>query len=66
LKDKGVSVKLSELTVELKERDERDSTRSVSPLVAAEDAIVIDTTDLDIEQVCSRVTQLVEQRLLKV
>jgi cytidylate kinase len=35
-------------------------------LVAAEDAIVIDTTDLDIEQVCGRVMQLVEQRLLKV
>lgn len=66
LKDKGVSVNLSELTVELQERDERDSTRSVSPLIAAEDAIVIDTTELDIEQVCSRVMQLVEQRLLKV
>jgi len=62
LKDKGVSANLSQLTVELQERDERDSTRSASPLLAADDAIVIDTSDLSIDQVCSQVMQLVEQR----
>lgn len=65
LKDKGIDANLSQLTVELQERDERDSTRSASPLLAADDAIVIDTTNLDIEQVCGSVMQLVEQRSLK-
>jgi len=62
LKDKGVSANLSQLTVELKERDERDSTRSASPLLAADDAIIIDTSDLSIDEVCKKVMQLVEQR----
>lgn len=62
LKDKGVSANLSQLTAELLERDERDSTRSASPLVAADDAITIDTSDLSIDQVCEQVMQLVEQR----
>ena len=62
LKDKGVSANLSQLTVELQERDERDSTRSASPLLAADDAITIDTSDLSIDQVCKQVMQLVEQR----
>lgn len=65
LKDKEIDANLSQLTVELQERDERDSTRSASPLLAADDAIVIDTTNLDIEQVCGSVMQLVEQRSLK-
>jgi cytidylate kinase len=62
LKDKGIDANLSQLTVELLERDERDSTRSASPLLAADDAIVIDTSDLSIDQVCAQVMQLVEQR----
>lgn len=62
LKDKGVSANLSQLTVELQERDERDSTRSASPLLAADDAIVIDTSILSIDEVCAQVMQLVEQR----
>lgn len=62
LKDKGIDANLSQLTVELRERDERDSTRSASPLLAADDAIVIDTTSLDIDQVYSKVMRFVEQR----
>jgi cytidylate kinase len=40
---------------ELKERDERDSKREVSPLVPAEDALVLDTTDLSIDEVVEEV-----------
>jgi cytidylate kinase len=40
------------------ERDERDTTREASPLVAAEDAIEVDTTGMSIEQVVSRITEL--------
>jgi len=62
LKDKRINAKLSQLTVELQERDERDSTRSASPLLAADDAIVIDTSVLSIDEVCNQVMQLVAQR----
>jgi len=43
---------------DLKERDRRDSERTISPLKPAEDAIVIDTTDLTIEQVVAQVLDL--------
>ena len=54
LKDKGIGATLSQTTVELKERDGRDSTRSASPLLAADDAIVIDTTNLAIGRASCR------------
>ncbi len=62
LKDKGIDANLPELVIELEERDKRDSTREVSPLVAAEDAVTIDTTDLGIEEVFSEVMRLVTSR----
>jgi len=43
-------------------RDERDSTRADSPLAIAEDAIVIDTTELDIEQVFARMLEVIRER----
>jgi len=47
----GIYVKLSELAVEIANRDERDSTRTTAPLIAATDAVTIDTTNLSIEKV---------------
>lgn len=43
-------------------RDERDSTRADSPLAIADDAIVIDTTDLSIEDVFARMLQAIRER----
>jgi cytidylate kinase len=43
-------------------RDERDSTRADSPLRIAEDAVVIDTTELNIEQVFARMLEVVRER----
>ena len=60
--DKGIDVTLSGLFRDIQARDERDSTRSVSPLRPAEDAVTVDTTSLDIDQVVQRVLALVEQR----
>ncbi len=54
---KGESVSLPRLLEDIKERDARDSSRSVSPLVPAEDAIVIDSTATPIEQVFDEVMQ---------
>jgi CMP/dCMP kinase len=52
------------MAAELRERDRRDRTRAASPLVAAEDAVVIDSTSLSEDQVLSQIEQLVEQRLV--
>jgi cytidylate kinase len=44
-------------------RDQRDRSRAVSPLVPASDAVVLDTTNLSVDEVVSRVEELVRQRL---
>lgn len=55
LMDKGINVNLSDLILELEERDKRDKERTIAPLRPAEDAICIDTDKLTIEQVVERV-----------
>ena len=64
LKDKGSGVSLSALSREITERDARDSTRAVAPLIPAPDAEVIDSTGLSIETVVGRVLQLGGRRSL--
>lgn len=51
LQQKGETVNLAELVKTIKERDERDANRAIAPLVPAAGALVIDSTDLNIEQV---------------
>ena len=53
--NKGVSVNLRALLQDIASRDERDANRKVSPLKPADDAVVIDTTSLTIEQVLNKV-----------
>lgn len=65
LKEQGVSGNLSTLLREIAERDERDASRAVAPLVPAEDAEVIDTTGLAIDAVVRKVMALVERRLAR-
>ncbi len=55
LKNKGLSVNLRDLLASIQERDERDRGRAASPLVPAQDAILIDSTDLSIDEVLERV-----------
>src|SRR6266446_1247751 len=50
------------MAAELRERDRRDRTRAASPLVAASDAVVIDSTKLSEDEVLDRIEELVEQR----
>ena len=59
---KGESVNLPRLLEDIQERDARDSSRAVSPLVPAEDAIVIDSTAMPIEQVFDRVMLKVKDK----
>ena len=51
LKEQGINVTLSDLVKELEERDRRDQQRTVAPLKPAEDAVIIDTDCLNIDQV---------------
>lgn len=55
LKDKGSGASLAALSQEIAERDRRDSTRAVAPLVAAADAITVDSTSLSIGEVVDRI-----------
>ena len=55
--DKGIDAILPALLRDLKERDRRDTERVVSPLKPAEDGIIIDTTDLSIDQVVKQVLE---------
>jgi len=55
LKNKGLSVSLRALLTSLQERDARDKGRAVSPLEPAKDALVIDSTDLSIDEVLARI-----------
>jgi CMP/dCMP kinase len=59
---KGVSAEA--MAAELRERDRRDRTRAASPLVAAEDAIVLDSTHMSEDEVLDRIEELVEERLV--
>ena len=64
LKDKGIDANLSSLVEELRLRDDRDMNRKTAPLKPASDAIIIDTTTLDIEQVTNEVMYWVNQRVV--
>lgn len=55
LKEKGINVTLSDLIEELRERDKRDRERAVAPLKPAEDAVIVETDHLTVEQVVARV-----------
>ncbi len=55
---KGMQADLSEIEKDIIERDERDMTREASPLRRAEDAILIDSSDLTIPQVVEKIVCL--------
>lgn len=62
LKGKGEDVNLPSLLDEIIARDERDTQRAVAPLKPAPDAILLDSTDLSIEQVLERILSEVAAR----
>jgi cytidylate kinase len=55
LMDKGIGANLPALLKDIEARDEQDAQRAASPMVPADDAIVIDSTDLAIEEVTRQV-----------
>ena len=59
LKEKGLSVTLGGLQREIEARDSRDASRAVAPLKPAEDALLVDTTGMGIEDVVAKVLAVV-------
>jgi cytidylate kinase len=57
LKEKGMSANLPRLIEEIRERDERDSNRTTAPLRPAEDAILIDSSALSIDEVTGKILE---------
>ncbi|MFP4161362.1 MAG: (d)CMP kinase [Ectothiorhodospira sp.] len=62
LKEQGLSANLQNLLDELAERDRRDSERAVAPLRPAEDALEVDSTDLSIDAVLSKIVEAARER----
>ncbi|WP_319557555.1 (d)CMP kinase [Thiomicrorhabdus sp.] len=62
LKKQGIDANIEKITQDIRERDERDANRKTAPLVAAEDAITIDTSNMNIEQVCQTALTLMRER----
>jgi cytidylate kinase len=60
LKEKGESVNLSRLFRDIEKRDERDRTREVAPLVPANDAVTIDSTNLSVDEVMRAIYEAIE------
>lgn len=55
LKQKGIDASITALSRDLEERDRRDATRAMAPLVAASDALPLDSSDLPIGEVVARI-----------
>ncbi len=64
LKSQGVSASIDQITRDIEKRDQRDRNRKAAPLKPADDAIVIDTSTLDIESVCQKVLSLLKEQAL--
>lgn len=59
---KGEQVDLAQLQQDIANRDKQDSERAIAPLRQAEDALLLDTSHMNIEQVTEKILQLVEER----
>ena len=59
---RGIAAEYAQVLADVRARDDRDSSRSAAPLKPAEDAVVIDTTDLSIDEAVARATDIVAAR----
>ena len=62
LKEKGQEVPFEQLLEEINRRDYNDATRAASPMIQADDAILVDSSDMTAEQVIARVVSLLHER----
>jgi cytidylate kinase len=64
LKDKDSTVNLAALSLEIAERDRQDASRSISPLVPASDAVLLESTNLSVAEVVAEIRRLCIARKL--
>lgn len=62
LKNQGLDANIDQITQEIRERDDRDRNRAVAPLKAADDALVIDTSNLSPDQVFNQAVAWINQQ----
>jgi cytidylate kinase len=62
-KAKGEKVDLKEIEAEIAERDHRDMTREVAPLKLADDAVLVDSSDMTIDEVAQRILAIVKEKM---
>ncbi|WP_438863001.1 (d)CMP kinase [Neptunicella sp.] len=62
LKAAGRNVSIDNLLLDIKARDERDTNRAIAPLVPADDALVLDSTSMSIEQVLDSVVEFIKEK----
>ncbi|MBQ9028633.1 MAG: (d)CMP kinase [Lachnospiraceae bacterium] len=63
MNEKGEEADLEAIKAQIKERDERDMNREISPLKQAEDAVLVDTSDMSIDEVVERILGIVEEKI---
>ena len=63
LNDKGIRANLASLSRDLAERDERDVNRAAAPLLPAPDAVLLDSSELSVEEVVAKVVQQARERM---
>jgi cytidylate kinase len=61
--EKGEEADLEAIKAQIKERDERDMNREISPLKQAEDAVLVDTSDMSIDEVVERILGIVGEKI---
>ena len=61
--EKDGKADLEEIEAQIRERDERDMTREISPLKQAEDAVLVDTSDMTIDQVVDRILAIIDEKV---
>jgi cytidylate kinase len=65
LLERGLPAHYEDVLTDIRARDERDSSRAAAPLRQADDALLLDTTDLSVEQAIAQAIRLVEEQLAK-
>jgi cytidylate kinase len=59
---KGEKCELSSIKADIEQRDYDDMHREISPLAKAEDAVYLDTSDMDIPQVIAEISRIIDEK----
>ena len=64
LQEKGIQCSLSEIQKDIEERDERDMNREISPLKQADDAVLVDSSEMTIQEVVNCILQIFREKVI--